>query len=185
MAHHVCPWWIGYFLASPLRRIGLDPRAVLAPLVKEGMTALEPGPGMGFFTLDLARLVGSRGRVVAVDLQPRMLDRLRARADRAGLLPRIDLRLAAADRLGVDDLHGTVDVALAFAMVHEVPDRRAFFKEIFGALKHGGRILFAEPAPHVGAKSFDTSLEAALECGLKVETRPVIRRNYAVVLLKE
>ena len=61
----VCPWWAGYILASPLRRLIQDPRSLLAPYVHPGMTVLEPGPGMGFFTLELARLVGPAGRVIA------------------------------------------------------------------------------------------------------------------------
>src|ERR1022692_3696772 len=59
--------------AAPAAR----PAKILAPYVCEGMTVLEPGPGMGFFTLELARRVGASGRVVAVDIQPRMLDRLK------------------------------------------------------------------------------------------------------------
>jgi len=70
-SHHVCPWWIGRLLASPLRRILCQPATVLSPYVKEGMTVLEPGPGMGFFALELARMVSRSGRVVAVDIQPR------------------------------------------------------------------------------------------------------------------
>lgn len=81
----VYPWWLGYLLVSPLRRLSQNPGKVLAPYVREGMTVLEPGRGMGFFTLELARLVGPSGRVVAVDIQPRMLAGLRRRAARAGL----------------------------------------------------------------------------------------------------
>ena len=80
MAHRVCPWWLGYFLLSPFRRLGQNPENILAPFVQDGMTVLEPGPGMGFFTLELSRKVGASGRVVAVDIQPRMLDRLKRRA---------------------------------------------------------------------------------------------------------
>jgi len=60
MAKRVCPWWLGYFLASPVRRwlMREDPAQILAPYVREGMTVLEPGPGMGFFTLELAMRVG-------------------------------------------------------------------------------------------------------------------------------
>jgi predicted methyltransferase len=61
--HRVCPWWLGYLLASPLRRLRHDPSPILAPYLREGMTVLEPGPGMGFFTLELARRVGPSGRV--------------------------------------------------------------------------------------------------------------------------
>ena len=77
MSHKVCPWWIGYFLASPLRRLVHNPATILRPFVSEGMTVVEPGPGMGFFTMELARLVGRPGRVVAIDVQPKMLVELR------------------------------------------------------------------------------------------------------------
>ena len=92
MSHRVCPWWVGYFLASPLRRLVHNPSTILRPFVSEGMTVFEPGPGMGYFTMELARLVGRSGRVVAIDVQPNMLAELRRRAGRAGLLDRIDAR---------------------------------------------------------------------------------------------
>ena len=130
MAHRVCPWWIGYLLASPLRRLGQDPARILSPYVRQGMTVLEPGPGMGFFTLELARLVGATGRVVAVDIQPRMLARLKRRAAKAGLLPRLDIRLAQPDSMGLTDMKSAVDFVLAFAMVHEMP-----FPALFAAAR--------------------------------------------------
>ena len=80
MGHRVCPWWLGYVLASPLRRLLQDPVAIVQPYISPGMTVLEPGPGMGFFTIELARLVGGTGRVIAVDIQPKMLDGLKARS---------------------------------------------------------------------------------------------------------
>ena len=51
MSTHTCPWWLGYLLASPLRRLFENPTTRLAPYVREGMFVLEPGPGMGFFAL--------------------------------------------------------------------------------------------------------------------------------------
>jgi len=83
--HGVCPWWIGYLLASPLRRLQCDPAALLAPYVREGVAVLEPGPGMGFFTLELARRVGPTGRVIAVDIQPRMIDGLNPDISHCGM----------------------------------------------------------------------------------------------------
>jgi SAM-dependent methyltransferase len=126
---------------------------MLAGLIGEGMTVLEPGPGMGFFTLDLARLVGPKGRVITVDVQPRILASLPRRAGRAGLLDRLDLRLVDGGSLGVSDLRGKVDFALAFAMVHEVPNVGKFFSEIAAALGPEGKLLFSEPSWHV-ARSF-------------------------------
>jgi len=69
-ADHVCPPWLGYFLlANPLRRLLYTAKSILEPYLSDGMTVLEPGPAMGFFTLEAARLVGPKGRVVAVDIE--------------------------------------------------------------------------------------------------------------------
>ena len=182
MAHRICPWWIGWLLASPIRKLVHDPARILAPWVREGMTVLEPGPGMGFFTLELARRVGPGGRVVAVDLQPEMLAGLRRRAERAGLAERVDARLATATSLGIDDLAGKVDLVLAFAMVHELPDAGAFFAEARRVLAPGGRVLVAEPAGHVDGSDWDRTLAAAARVGLRVEPGPAIYRSRTAVL---
>jgi len=184
MAHMICPPWIGYLLLNPLRKLWQDPHAILAPLVADGMTVLEPGPGMGFFTLELARLVGPAGRVVAVDLQPRMLATLRRRAARRGLQDRIETRVPAADGMGIGDLAGRVDFALLVAMVHEVKDRARFFAEVSAALKPGGRVLLAEPRGHVGDALFAKFLELAAANRLSVAGRPVVATSRTALLVR-
>ena len=163
--HHLCPWWAGYFLLVPLRRLRGSPARWLGPFVREGMTVLEPGPGMGYYTLDLARMVGPHGRVVAVDVQERMLTTLRRRAVRAGLAERIELRLAEPERLGVEDLTGQVDLVVAIYMVHEMPNASGFFGEAFRALRPGGRLLFAEPRLHVPRQRFERAIAKAERAG--------------------
>ncbi|HUH64484.1 MAG TPA: class I SAM-dependent methyltransferase [Terracidiphilus sp.] len=186
MAEHVCPWWLGYFLISPFRQWGTqNPDRLLGPYVSPGMTVLEPGPGMGFFTLPLARMTGPSGKVIAVDIQPRMLDRLRLRAGKAGLLARIETRLARPDSLGIDDLKDAVDFVLAFAMVHELPAPETFFEETAAALKPGGRFLLAEPVGHVKRARFSRELEAARRAGLIEMDAPPLRRNLCALLRKK
>ena len=73
MKEHICPWWIGYILASPLRRLLQNPRKILDPHVKPGMIMLDVGCGMGYFSLAMAETVGPEGKVVCVDLQPKMI----------------------------------------------------------------------------------------------------------------
>jgi ubiquinone/menaquinone biosynthesis C-methylase UbiE len=171
MAHR-CPVWAGYFLLNPLRRLTESPRARLGPLVRDGMIVLEPGPGMGFFTLDVARMVGGKGRVVAVDVQEGMVERLRRRVLRAGLENQVEVRLARTDSLGVQDLAGCIDLALAIYVVHEVDDKRRFFDELKQSLKPGGRLLVVEPPLHVSRKAFDASLEVARRAGFRLIGRP-------------
>jgi len=184
MAHRVCPWWLGYLLASPLRRLSANPQKILAPHVREGMTVLEPGPGMGFFTLDLARMVGPTGRVVAVDVQPKMLDRLKRRATKANLISRVDARVAPAESMCIDDLRGKVDFTLAFAMVHEFPDADHFFAEVAAASKPGATLLLVEPKGHVKQPMFDSELQAASAAGFKLVDRPAISHSHAALLKK-
>jgi SAM-dependent methyltransferase len=184
MAERVCPWWLGYLLASPLRRLMSNPGKILAPHVREGMTVLEPGPGMGFFTLELARLVGPHGRVVAVDIQPRMLAGLKKRVAKAGLLERVDARLAPRSSMGLTDLAGTVDFALVYAVLHELPSADAFFAETAEALRPGACLLLVEPAGHVNAARFAAELKAAAQAGLEVVDRPSVGRSHAALLKK-
>jgi ubiquinone/menaquinone biosynthesis C-methylase UbiE len=184
MAHRACPWWMGYFLLSPIRRLRHDPKTILSPWVRDGMTVLEPGPGMGFFTIELARMVGKTGRVVAVDVEPRMLDALRRRARRAGVMERVQTMQADASGMDTADLRGRVDFVLAFAVVHELPDVGRFFRDSSGILKPGGTILFAEPADIVGEDEFQTSLRAAEGAGLYRAGAPSIPSTRAALLLK-
>ncbi len=184
MAHRVCPWWLGYFLISPLRRWGQNPSKILNGYIRQGMTVLEPGPGMGFFTLDLLRMVGPAGRVVAIDVQPKMLARLKRRAAKAGLLDRLEARLAAADSMGLGDLAGAVDFTLAFAVVHEFPDAGDFFRQVAATSKPGAQVLVAEPPGHVTAKKFESELQAALDAGFRLQSRPPVPRSQAALLQK-
>src|SRR5512145_1534941 len=184
MSHEVCPWWLGHLLASPLRRLVHDPAAILRPFVTEGMTVFEAGPGMGFFTLEMARLVGPRGKVVAVDVQPRMLAELRRRAGKAGLLDRIDARQGSGEHMGVDDLEGQVDFILAFAVVHELPSIERFFVEAYTVLKPGRRLLLAEPPFQVSEQEFQATLRIAGQNGFHLESRPAIRWTRSAVLAK-
>jgi ubiquinone/menaquinone biosynthesis C-methylase UbiE len=182
--HRVCPCWLGYFLISPLRRFRQNPSAILAPYVREGQTVLEPGPGMGYFSLELARLVSASGHVVAVDVQAKMLDKLKKRATKAGIAHRIDARLAPANSLGVADLAGQVDFTLAFAVIHELPDAGRFFQEVAVASKPGALVLIAEPKGHVKEADFNIELRLANEAGFEVADPPVINGSYTALLKK-
>jgi SAM-dependent methyltransferase len=184
MAELVCPWWLGYFFASPVRRLIENPEQLLGPYIREGMTILEPGPGMGFFTLPMAEMAGPKGRIVAVDIQDKMLGGLRRRAAKAGLLPRIETRLAHPESMGTADLKGAVDFVLAFAMVHELPSVEVFFSEVAEVLKPGALVLLAEPAGHVKPEVFERELAAARAVGLEVVERPQVSHSRAAVLRK-
>ncbi|WP_370674757.1 class I SAM-dependent methyltransferase [Pleomorphomonas sp. PLEO] len=181
---HRCPWYLGYFLLNPLRRLRQHPKRLLTPFVKPGFRVLEPGPGMGYFTLELARLVGPTGKVHVVDVEPRMLTALSRRARSARLENRIDIRLAQENRLGVADLTSDIDFVLAFAVVHELGSVVDFFIEAATAMKPGARLLLAEPVGHVSEAFFAGECAAAEAAGFAVVDRPEIWQSRAVVFAK-
>lgn len=168
MAKHVCPVWMGWWLASPIRKLFQDPEKILRPYLHEGMTVLEPGCAMGFFTLPAARLVGPSGKVICIDLQPGMIAGLKKRALKADLGRRIEARLCSPDSLGVDDLPGVADFAFAIAVAHEVPDQEKFFRQVYQTLKPGSRLLFAEPRGEVSAAEFEQSVRVAENTGFQM-----------------
>jgi 2-polyprenyl-3-methyl-5-hydroxy-6-metoxy-1,4-benzoquinol methylase len=184
MAEHVCPWWIGYLLASPLRRWGQDPGKILGPYIKEGMKVMDVGCAMGFFSLPLARMVGSTGQVVCIDLQEKMIKSLKKRAAKAGLSDRIETRVCSRKSLEIDDIPGEIDFALAFAVVHEVPDSETFFTQVNQSMKPGSMLLVGEPKGHVSVDDFKQTISTAQHCGFEVVEHPEIKRTRAVLLNK-
>jgi ubiquinone/menaquinone biosynthesis C-methylase UbiE len=182
LSNRVCPWWLGYLLASPLRRLLQDPEEIVRPYVKEGMSVLDIGCGMGFYSLPLAELVGETGKVVCLDLQEKMIKGLIRRALRAGLSDRIDARICLQDSLGVSDIAGKIDFALAFALVHEVPDKERLFTEIYNTMKQNAELLVAEPKGHVSKPDFEKTLSIAQSAGFEVLRDLKIKRSHAVLL---
>jgi ubiquinone/menaquinone biosynthesis C-methylase UbiE len=180
----VCPWWMGYFLANPLRRLFQDPRQILGTYIKKGMIVLDVGSGMGFFSLPIADLVGEKGQVIAVDLQEKMLRSLRKRARKAGVLGRIETRQCSDHSLGIENLSGRIDFALAFAVLHEIPDIPAALTSICLSLKKGGLLLIAEPHGHVSREDFRKTISIANGCGLETAESPHIWRSHSVLLTK-
>ena len=175
MADHLCPPWVGWLLLSPLRKLTENPQKILGPFVREGMVVLEPGCAMGYFTLPLARMVGPEGKVIAVDVQPKMLVRLEKRARKAGLIDRLDIRRAGPDGLGIADLAQSTDFCTLIHVAHEVPEQIQFFSDLANALKPGARLLVIEPRRHVTEEAFEVSLSAAAAVGFRKIDSPHVQ----------
>ena len=181
MAKHVCPWWLAYTFDNPLRRIFHRPEEMFAPYLREGMTAIDLGCGMGYFSISMAKLVGKRGRVIAVDLQQKMLDTLIQRAQKAGVANRITPLLCEENSIGS---HEAVNFALAFWMAHETPDQLHFFKQVHSILKKSSKLLLAEPKLHVTKNEFSKTVTIAQEVGFKHIDSPIISLSHAALFAK-
>ncbi|RQW10740.1 class I SAM-dependent methyltransferase, partial [candidate division KSB1 bacterium] len=168
MAEHLCPVWVGHVLVSPMRKLAQSPQKILASYIQEGDTVVDIGCAMGFFSIPMAGMVGDRGKVICLDVQEKMLSKLRARAEKAGVLDRLLVRRCQSADLQLADMQDKIDFALAFSVVHEVPDQNALFAQIVAALKRGARLLISEPKAHVSLESFARSVIAAKNAGLTV-----------------
>jgi ubiquinone/menaquinone biosynthesis C-methylase UbiE len=176
---HVCPWWLCFTFDNIFRRMIHDPVKILQPYIKEGDRILDIGPGMGYFTIPMAKMAGTGGHVTAIDLQEKMLAAIKKLAQRAQVEKRIDLQVCSPDSLGIKD---KVDFILAFWMVHEVPDKPRFLSELYATLKDKGTFLLAEPNIHTTKKYFAELVKTALQAGFRVAAEPEIFLSRTVLL---
>jgi ubiquinone/menaquinone biosynthesis C-methylase UbiE len=179
----VCPWWLGYFLIIPIRKLWHNPEKILATHLKEGMKVLDYGSAMGYFSIPLAKMVGSRGEVYCADIQKKMLDKLQDRANAAGVGNIIKPCLIGGG-FNIEQLSGQIDFTVLFAVVHEVTDKMQLFDDLFKVSKKGAKLLFAEPKGHVKPEEFEKSLQMAKDAGFIVLEEEPALKGLCVLLLK-
>jgi 2-polyprenyl-3-methyl-5-hydroxy-6-metoxy-1,4-benzoquinol methylase len=166
--HHVCPWWVGYLLASPLRKLRENPEKLLRPYVEPGMVVVDVGCSMGFFSLPLAQMVGADGRVHCLDVAPKALRTLEHRARRRGLDRIVETRLVFQESLGLETLDGGADFVLAAHVVHETRYPETFLRECHDSLVGRGVMLILEPRGHVREDEFERTRTLAEAVGFQV-----------------
>ena len=130
-------------LELPLRRQYMDPGEVLGMYgVSAGMEVLDAGCGTGIFTVEMARMLGSQGRVYAVDLQGAMIEQTRQRIHSAGVSNLVQLH-----QVGLYDLpfaDDSLDLAVLISTLGEIPDKPAALSELRRVLKPGSRLGVSE-----------------------------------------
>jgi ubiquinone/menaquinone biosynthesis C-methylase UbiE len=145
------------------------------------MTVLDIGCGPGFFSIEMAKMVGESGRVIAADLQEGMLEKVRDKIKGTELEERITLHKCQENKTGVCD---NVDFALLFYVVHEVPNIEELFNEIVKILKPNGQVLIVEPPFHVSKTAFEETIRKAREAGLTEVERPKVFLSKTAILKK-
>ena len=166
---HVCPLQIAFFLDNWIRRLIQPPGKIVGPYIQAGNTVFDIGCGPGYFTIDMAKMVGPDGRVIAVDIQAKMLEHVRKKAQKHRLAERIVYHTANTDHIG---LNQAADFILAYYMIHETPDTTKTLQELKKLLKDGGKILAVEPKMHVSQTAFEEMIQIAESVGLKTVEFP-------------
>ncbi len=179
--NRVCPVELAGSLDNKLRRLIQNPKKILAPYVKEGIVAADVGCGPGYFSIELAKIVGGTGKVFAVDLQEEMLQKIRDKIKGTALERIINLIKCEKDEIVVPE---KVDFILAFYMVHEVTDKKNFFNELKSFLAEEGKVLIVEPPFHVSKSDFEETMEIVQSIGLKVNPGPKLFIHHSAILTK-
>lgn len=175
----VCPHQMAFMLDNWIRRCFQNPFKLIGEYIRSGDMVVDMGCGPGFFSIDMAKMVGSAGQVIAVDLQADMLDRVRQKALRYAVADRMMYHQCRSDGIG---LQCAANFILAFYMVHETPNPHLFFEEIKSMLKAGGKLLVVEPKMHVSRASFEEMVEDAVRAGLRALDFPTGKGGRAVLL---
>lgn len=177
----VCPVWMAYTFDNPLRKLIHNPNKMFKEYVKERMSVMDIGCGLGFFSIGMAKMVGKKGKVYAVDLQKGMLDRLMKRAKKANVADIIETHQSSADKIGIES---KLDFALAFWMIHETPNPDIFLGQIFALLKPDGILFLAEPKHHISQKKFEKMIISAKKIGYQIIDKPKVAMSFGLVLKK-
>lgn len=114
-----------YYMRHVLDRVGIQP----------GETVLELGPGPGAFTIDAAKRLGPGGNLIAVDIQPEMIEQVNRRVKQAGV-SNVETHVASAYELPLED--GSVDRVFMVTVLPEIPDPVRGLQEVKRVLKPDG-----------------------------------------------
>jgi len=143
--HYPIPAFAVRFIDNPIRRLFQPPRDVVNWIeISEGMSVLEIGPGPGTFTFEVAKRIGDKGSLFAVDIQPSVVSRLCSRL-RAKEITNVTPVVASAHALPFSD--NSFNRIFMVAVLGEIPDKNKTLLEVKRVLKNEGLLAIGELLP--------------------------------------
>jgi ubiquinone/menaquinone biosynthesis C-methylase UbiE len=176
---YVCPAEFSGSLDNSFRRMLHNPKKILNPFIKPGMTVIDLGCGPGVFTVEIAKLLEGSGKVIAADLQEGMLKIVAEKVKGSELQKTVFFHKCEQDKTGITE---KADFILAFWMIHEVPDHVSLFGELAELLNPGGRILIAEPKIHVTYSDFRKMKRIIENAGFDLADSPKVFFSRTLML---
>ena len=175
------PPYVGYLLSSRIRRWLYPPVQLIERSgIKSGMIVVDLGCGSGAYTPYVARVVGERGQVYAIDIQPAMLRQLERNLSRLELrdIKNIEIKQAVADELPFGD--ESIDLVYMVAVLPEIPDKTSTLREIHRVLRPGGTLAVTEIVQDPDYPWKSTTIRTCRQNGFKLEFSTGHFWNYTV-----
>ena len=177
------PEFMADLIDNPLRRRIQPPAEMpIRHALRPGMTVLEVGPGNGHYTVATARYLGPQGQVVAIDIEPRIVERVQRRIA-AEEVRNVEARVANVYQLPWDE--GTFDAAYMTAVIGEIPDPMQAIRELHRVLKPGGTLAFSELLMDPDYPLTSTLVRWATPAGFRLKERHGNPIYYTLVFEKQ
>ncbi len=136
------PQFLANLIDNPLRRKIQPPDEMpIRHSIEPGMTVLDVGPGNGRYTIETARRVGQKGKVFAIDIEPKMIERVTRRASEEGV-KNIEAKTANVYDLPFAD--GLFDAIYMITVISEIPEPERAMREFYRVLSPSGLLAFSE-----------------------------------------
>jgi ubiquinone/menaquinone biosynthesis C-methylase UbiE len=176
-----CPYACAWLVDNPVRRWWV-PRILDRVGIQPGERVLELGPGPGAFTVEAARRAGPDGQLVAIDIQPRMIEAVARKVAAAGVA-NVEMHVSDAYGLPLED--ASIDRAFLVTVLPEIPDKGRALAEIRRVLKSGGILSVTEQLPDPDYPLARTTIRWAEEAGFELAARFGSLFTYTVNFRRE
>lgn len=176
---HLHPLENAKALESRLRFFLQNPEKILKRYIKSGMTVLDLGCGTGYFTLEIAKLLDNKGKVIASDVQKGMLEILKQKLRNSEVHKQIQIYNGQENTLGLTE---KVDFIFAFYSFHEMKYIDNIICELTKIVKPETKILISEQKFHVSKNTFKTIIQKMENSGFEICERPKIFLSRTVIM---
>ncbi|PKP37328.1 MAG: SAM-dependent methyltransferase [Bacteroidetes bacterium HGW-Bacteroidetes-15] len=176
---HLHPLEKAKALESRIRLLLQNPRRILKSYIHSGMTVLDLGCGTGYFTLEIAKYLKNKGKVIASDVQNGMLEVLKQKLVNNELQKLIQIHNNQENTLNLTE---KVDFILAFYAFHEMKYIDSITIELQKILKPETKILISEQKFHVSKYTFNTIIQKMENIGFEICERPRIFLSRTVIM---
>lgn len=181
LVHFPAPAFIGRLLDSGYRREIQPPSQLIERSgIQRGMKVLDLGCGSGAFTPSVARGVGEKGKVYALDIQAAMLEQLERKLTQPENRDIRNIKLIESSAYELPFDNGSLDLVYMVTVLQEVPDRSKALREVKRVLKSGGILAVTELFPDPDYPWKSTTIKLGQAAGFVVDKVSGNFFNYTV-----